>query len=327
MDAGYAFLKAVVQGLTEFLPVSSTAHLLLVDALSHKLGWTAAHNDPRLEEFFDILLHMGTLLAVVAYFRGELADLVRTVWASLQRKPAPSSGDDAGFADAPVGLTPWHYPSLARGLLISFATTAVLALTILKGSEALFTAMGWASEGVADVSEWILSQPLMVIAHLTLTGGLLWWVESRNAKLPASPINAQALASQADTLVVTPWQAVRVGLFQTMAAILHGVSRSGSTMTGGMLNGWNRATAAKYSFLLSIPTFLAAMAYECLKLLQHRPCITGLDMLVMLGAAVVSGLVGYLCIGWFIPFLGRSSLKPFALYCWGVVALMLVVLR
>lgn len=327
MDAGYALLKAIIQGLTEFLPVSSTAHLLLVDALSHQFGWAAAHNDPRLEEFFDILLHIGTLLAVVAYFRGELADLARTAWGSLQGKPAPSSADDASFVDAPVGLTPWHYPSLAQGLLISFATTAVLALAVLKGSEALFAAMGWASAGVADVSEWILSKPLMVIAHLTLTGALLWWVETRPPQVPPSPTTAQALAAQADTLVISPWQAVRVGLFQTMAAILHGVSRSGSTITGGMLNGWNRATAAKYSFLLSIPTFLAAMAYECLKLLHHRPCLTGLDMVVMLGAALVSGLVGYLCIGWFIPYLSRASLKGFALYCWGVVIMMLVVLR
>jgi undecaprenyl pyrophosphate phosphatase UppP len=212
-------------------------------------------------------------------------------------------------------------------LLISFVTTAVLALTLLKGSEALFSAMGWATAGVADVSEWILSKPHMVIAHLTLTGGLLWWVESRPINSPASPANAQALASQADTLRVTTWQAVRVGLFQTMAAILHGVSRSGSTITGGMLNGWNRATAAKYSFLLSIPTFLAAMVYECLKLMHHRPYFTVTDLLVMLGAALVSGLVGYLCIGWFIPYLSRASLKGFALYCWGVVALMLVVLR
>jgi len=326
MDAGYAFVKAVVQGLTEFLPVSSTAHLLLVDAIGTQFGWSAAHNDPRVEEFFDILLHMGTLLAVLVYFRGELKDLAKTLLATFKRTPPPSSGDDASFENAPVGLTPWHYPSLGKALLISFATTAVLALSILKGSEALFTTMGWATATVTDVSEWILAQPKFVILNLTLTGCLLWWVETRPAP-PARITTAQGLAAQADTLRISTLQALRVGAFQTLAAVFHGISRSGSTITGGMLNGWDRATAAKYSFLLSIPTFSAAMVYESIKLSQHAPTLTLTDMLIMVGATLVSGLVGYACIGWFIPYLSRASLKGFALYCWGVVALMLVVLK
>jgi undecaprenyl-diphosphatase len=297
MDWGYAIAKGIIQGLAEFLPVSSTAHLLLFDALMAKFGFASAQGSPVVEEFFDIMLHIGTLAAVIFYFRQD--------WAVLWRI-ATGRGLPPNFSP------PWDYPSLLKGLLISFITTAILVLATVKGSGLVFKALGWATPEVHDLSDY-LKASLFVVIHLCVTGGLLWWAEGRIGKQRAFTRSLQ----------VTPVQAFRVGIFQSIAAIFHGISRSGSTMTAGILNGWDRPTAARYSFMLSLPTFLAALVYELSKVIQHTQ-LSALPWPVMITATVISALVGYACVATFIPYLASHSLRGFSLYCWALAGVMAI---
>ena len=291
-----AVLKGVIQGLTEFLPVSSTAHLILYDAIGRLFHLQPEPLSPYVEEFFAIMLHLGTLVSVLVYFRRDLWAL----WQSIVKR---------GVVDEPSSdSATWDYPSLLKALPVSFLVTAVLALGVVKGSSYVFDALGWATQDVRDISEFYLRNPNFVILHLVVTGLLLWVSETVLAK-----------KGTVDTppTQVTQRQAFAVGLFQAGAAIFHGISRSGSTIAAGVLTGLTRQAAARYSFLLSLPVFTAATLYELLKL-NGQGSLMALPWTPMLIGMGVSALVGYACIATFIPFVARRSLKGFAIYCWVV---------
>lgn len=331
MDWTYAIVKGIVQGLTEFLPVSSTAHLVLLDALGERFGWQAALAvSPRVQEFYDVMVQLGTLGAIFAYFGKDLWQVFRAMLnpnAVMAHQPQQPMDNPLTTADdAEVAANPrWDYGALGKGLLLSFFTTAVTTLSILKGSELLFAQMGWQSPGVNDISELFFKYHGFVIFHLTLTGLLLWIAESQ-FRLRQLVFEQKGWPLEPDVIRVTPVQAIRVGLFQTASAIFHGISRSGSTMTAGIVGGWTRQTAARYSFLLGVPTFIAAFVYEVLKIQGHIDSLASLPWGPMLAGTVVAGVVGYGCIWVFIPFLARNSLMGFSIYCWVIAAVLLWIL-
>lgn len=299
VDIEHAVLKGAIQGLTEFLPVSSTAHLIFIDALANRFGWHSTPPLPGEEEFFDIMLHLGTLVAVVFYFRHEL-------WAmalGLFGKPIPAQ-------DGAAAIDPWDPKRLFLYLVVSMAVTVVLILGVLKGSEVVMAAMGWARPGMSDLSEFYLQTPRFVALHLVGTGCLLFGVERLLAKRPAgSPV----LFSMRNALMV--------GVSQAIAAIFHGFSRSGTTITGGVLSGLDRVSAGRYTFLLSIPTFLMAAVYECLKICKIGS-LEHLDWGAMVLGMVVSAVVGYFCVAGFLRYLARHRLTVFSWYCWAVGSFM-----
>ncbi|MDX2085658.1 MAG: undecaprenyl-diphosphate phosphatase [Candidatus Melainabacteria bacterium] len=323
MDLGHAIIKGVIQGLTEFLPVSSTAHLVFVDTLARLFGWSTGAGSLREEEFYDILLHLGTLLAVTFYFRQELGQLFRHLAQTLR-------GGQWSAIDPLFGQ-----------LGVSFIITSVLALGVVKLSAIVMAAMGWSTPAIQDLSDYYFHTPQWVAIHLVGTGFLLFWLEKTlhqrdsqteiQTKIP--PANGPASPTQEDSArVASPWmqrvtwpQAVAVGVAQGWAAIFHGFSRSGTTMTGGVLAGMDRLTAARYSFLLSIPTFMAVALYEGIKVFSHG-LTAQLDWPVMLLGTVASTVVGYFCVSGFIRYVAARSLKGFAVYCWAMAALMLYLL-
>ncbi len=286
MDIGYALFKGFLQGLTEFLPVSSTAHLIFTDAVLRLFGTHEIH--PVEEEFFDIVLHMGTLIAVVWYFRDDLKQLLSKV---------PQS----------VGVPGVNSRTLPLFLGLSMTVTVVFILSMLKGTGYGFQVMGWVTPTVENLSDFYLQTPALVAVHLLITGCLLFFTEKFSPKV---------------TGPLTPVRAAAMGLAQGFAAIFHGISRSGSTISTGLALGLDRATATRYSFLLSIPTFLAAMVYEALKIAEHGG-VSNLNWPAMLLGMAVSGVVGYLCVKYFILFVARHTLTGFAIYCWVMGALML----
>jgi undecaprenyl pyrophosphate phosphatase UppP len=400
MDFWYALLKGALQGLTEFLPVSSSAHLVLFDVFCHLFGWVEHRQSPVVEEFFDILLHLGTLTAVVIYFRTEVMAIFKALPLLFK---TPKATDDNAAASLVRGLVlsffvtavvsvggikgseilfsamGWATPlivtmqdgstwqaasfvviyfrsevmaifkalpllfktpkatddnaaaSLVRGLALSFFVTAVVSVGGIKGSEILFSAMGWATPLMGDISAFYRLHPEWVAVNLLITGLLLWFSEWRSDVAHKKQEEAlfegtQPLLDEDTPMKLSLKQAFTIGFFQACAAMFRGISRSGSTMASSLLVGLTRQQAARYSFLLSVPIFVSAAIYEFLKLAKSGVSFEGLPWLVMLAGVASSAIVGYLCIAWFIKLISKVSLTVFSIYCWIAGTVLLIIL-
>lgn len=241
---------SLIQGLTEFLPVSSSAHLILG---SKVFSW------PDQGLVFDVATHLGTLLAVLVYFRKDLWNML-TPWFSAGKGNEESRK---------LGLT-----------LIVASIPAIVAGGLLHG---------WVEAALRDVR---------VIAFSTIGFGLLlWWADARFAR-------SKQLAD------MNMKSGVLIGLAQ-MLALVPGTSRSGITMTMGRMLGFNADTAARFSFLLSIPIIAAAGAYGVLRMLMHD---TSIDWFQFGLAITLSAFAGWLCIAAFLALLQRVGLLPFVIY-------------
>ncbi|MGM0593845.1 MAG: undecaprenyl-diphosphate phosphatase [Pseudomonadota bacterium] len=252
MELIQIILLSLVQGLTEFLPISSSAHLILFPALS---GWA----DQGLA--FDVAVHVGTLSAVVWYFRRELQVMLRDWLASIAQRRRVGDSNLAwavGFGTIPAGLA---------GLLFN------------------------------DYIETALRSPLVIAATTVIFGLLLWWADAQGKRE-----RSEHTIGWRDVVVI--------GLAQALA-LIPGTSRSGITMTAGLILGLTRAGAARFSFLLSIPIILLAGGYNGVKLAQSGQAVAW----SALGLGVVfSALSAYLCIHLFLKALERIGMLPFVIY-------------
>lgn len=251
MTLSHIFVLALVQGFTEFLPISSSAHLILVPVLSH---W------PDQGLAFDVAVHVGTLIAIVSYFYKDLQQMLVAWLASIFRREHSTQSRLAWavlFATIPVGI---------GGLLLN------------------------------DLVDSVLRSPL-VIAGTTIGFGLLLgfadWYGKRQQEL--SQLN---------------WRhVVLIGLSQVLA-LIPGTSRSGITMTTGLMMGLTRQAAARFSFYLSIPTIVMAGGYKALGLLEQP----AFDWTPILWGVLLSALSAYLCVFLFLKLLDRMGMLPFVLY-------------
>ncbi|MFW5444333.1 MAG: undecaprenyl-diphosphate phosphatase [Methylococcaceae bacterium] len=250
MDIIQAIALALLQGLTEFLPISSSAHLILLPVL---LGW----EDQGLA--FDVAVHVGTLTAVVAFYRKDLAQII-TAWVrSLAGKGVT---DDSKLA--------WY----------------VVLGTIPVGIVGI---------ALPDVVETVLRSPLVIAASTIVFAFLLWFAEKR-AKEQRSTI--------------TLLDAVVIGLFQAIA-LIPGTSRSGITITAGLMTGLKREHAARFSFLLSIPVIALAGMVKGLEL--YKASIPVEWGFIFIGISI-SAVVAYISIGWFLKLLEKIGMMPFVYY-------------
>ena len=241
---------SLIQGLTEFLPVSSSAHLILG---SKVFSW------PDQGLVFDVATHLGTLLAVLVYFRNDLREML-TSWFV-----AGKGNEDA----RKLGL-----------ILVVASIPAIVAGGLLHA---------WVESSLRDVR---------VVAVSTIGFGLLlWWADARFAhKKQLAEINLKS--------------GLLIGLAQ-MLALVPGTSRSGITITMGRMLGFNADSAARFSFLLSIPIIAAAGTYGVLRMLVNDASI---DWLQFGLAVLLSALAGWLCIAAFLALLQRVGLFPFVIY-------------
>ncbi|MGE5704571.1 MAG: undecaprenyl-diphosphate phosphatase [Clostridia bacterium] len=237
-------ILGIVQGLTEFLPISSTGHLVLFGKL---FGLREAGL------LFDTMLHFGTLIAVVVFYWSEVKHLMMN----------------------PTGR-------LARLLIAGTIPTAVIGLTL----EDFF-------EGISRTGQTIGLEFLA-------TGVIIWGVESmRQGHRTFEEIGYR------DALIIGTLQGV---------AILPAISRSGLTIAGALLRGIDRADAARFSFLLSLPAILGASVLQTKKLIDNPVDLTYLaPMLVGTGFAAVAG---YFAIRWMVKIVSSGSMKGFAVYVW-----------
>jgi undecaprenyl-diphosphatase len=240
---------SLVQGLTEFLPISSSAHLVLPAQLT---DW------PDQGLAFDVGVHFGTLLAVVAYFRSELIRMAGAVLRYPQHRQ--------------------YLADIDLVLKLAVATLPVVAVGFL----------------VKDFVESNL-RTVPVIAVATIVFGLVLWFADRRPGAAATP-------NWRDTAVI--------GLAQVLA-LVPGTSRSGITITAALLVGLSRVGAAKFSFLLAIPTIAGAQLLLTLDLLTTGSEQAWNDLIT---GAVFAGISAYLCIHYFIALVERTGMLPYVIY-------------
>lgn len=254
---------AVVQGLTEILPISSSGHLVLVPNV---MDW----KDQGL--VFDVAVHFGTLVAVCLYFRD---DVVRMVQGGLQVLTGKIDSRESKLALA-IGVG--TIPAAVAGLLFA----------------------GWIAENLRD--------PMVVVVTLSGYGVLLAVADrlgQRRCDLRDVGIGAGLLIGAAQALALVP-----------------GTSRSGITITAGLFLGLKRQEAARFSFLLSIPVILLATLYELGKVITEGAAVTFGELA---GGALISALVAYFTIGFFMRFVNAIGLLPFAIYRILLAAVILLV--
>lgn len=244
-------ILALIQGLTEFLPISSSAHLILPSQL---LGW----QDQGLA--FDVAVHVGTLIAVVSYFRTQVGELLLGWLASWRGQ---------------------HNEHSRLAWLILWATLPALGFGFM----------------FAGVIENFARATIVIASTTILFGLLLWWADARASER----LQMEQLSLK---------QALIIGFAQVLA-LIPGTSRSGITMTVGLMIGLSKTAAARFSFLLSIPVIAAAGTYQVLKLSQAAQPV---DWQAMGLGVVLSFVSAYACIHLFLKVIERMGMLPFVIY-------------
>jgi undecaprenyl-diphosphatase len=254
-----SIILGIIQGLTEFIPISSSAHLVITKYL---LGW----NIPNQEAFiFDVIIHLGTLIAVVIYFWKDIWKIIRAVVTGI------------------IERQPFKDDSSRLGWIIILATIPAVVVGVLFKSQV----------------EQAFSKPIYSAIFLLVTALFL--------------VLAEIIGHRRRQIEAMNWiDGLVIGLFQAVS-LLPGISRSGSAITGGMIRDLDRQSSARFSFLLSIPAILGAALLTVVDLIKSHSLQVHISTLVV--GFVVSAIVGYLAIRWFISYLGKRSLYIFAIYC------------
>ena len=259
MTLFHAFLLGIVQGLTEFIPVSSTAHLLIAGNL---LG---IPSDDRTFSF-SVIVQLGTVFALLLFFWKDIWHILTAFFLGIKHRK------------------PFENLNARLGWLVIIATIPALVVGFF----------------LKDIIQTMFKDALTLAGfRLLITAVLLTVVEyfDRRDRILES----------------ATWQdALSVGLFQVLA-IFPGASRSGSTIAGGMIRGFDRPSAARFAFLMSAPILLAAGAYESLNVIDMTGTTEFLPYLIT--GFITAAVVGWFAIKWLISFLGKHSMYPFAVYC------------
>lgn len=253
MDWIQAVVLGLVQGLTEFLPISSSAHLILVPKL---FGW----QDQSLA--FDVALHFGTLLAVVGYFHRDIRAMTVAWLRSL------FNGEPSGDA------------RLAWGVLLATIPAGVVGFLLEEYVEA----------GQPD-------DPRLIAGALIGFGLLLWWAQVR-----AKQHRSEDALRWSDYLLIGVAQAI---------ALIPGASRSGVTMTAGLMLGLTRTGAARFSFLMALPIVVLATFYEFLQLATDQ---TPAPWAAIAAGTAAAGVSGWLCIHYLLKIITTVGFLPFVIY-------------
>lgn len=261
-----AILMGIVQGLSEFLPISSSAHLVFTSNFYKVMKNIPIVQSSNEEVFFDIMVHLGTLIAVLIFFRKDVAKTLKAMWHALRTKD-------------------WSDKEAKLGLFIVAGTVITVALAL----------------PINEIAEKLVYKPAIVGILLFITGFTLLYSEYKSKKIETKTDSVDLKTS------------ILIGLAQGLAA-LPGFSRSGWTIATGLFCGLDRVTAARYSFLLSIPIILgASMVYPLVKIDVAEAI--NYNWTAILVGTIVSGITGYLCIKYFMKFISKFSLAIFGYYC------------
>ncbi len=263
MDIFQAIILGIIQGLTEFLPISSTAHLRIIPAL---VGW----NDPGAA--FTAVIQFGTLVAVLLYFRNDIVSITRSVVTGVKTQNL------------------LHNRDAQLGWMIAAGTIPIVIIGLLFKKNI----------------ETNLRSLYIISASMILLAIILMIAETITKKKSAHQEKLKTLdnLSWKEVIIIGVWQCV---------ALIPGSSRSGTTITGGLFEGLNRETAARFSFLLSLPSVFAAGVLELVKQ-RHELFSTEIGFVNIAVATMISGIVGYLSIAFLITYLKKHTTYLFIVY-------------
>ncbi len=261
-----AILMGIVQGLSEFLPISSSAHLVFTSNFYKVFKGIEIVQQSNEEVFFDIMVHLGTLIAVLIFFRKDVVKILKAMFNAIKTKD-------------------WSNKEAKLGLFIMLGTLVTICLAL----------------PINEVAEKLVYSPAIVGGLLFITGFVLLGSEYMSKHFTAKKENVDLKTS------------IFIGLAQGLAA-LPGFSRSGWTIATGLFFGLDRITAARYSFLLSIPIILgASMVYPLVKIDIHEALQYNWSAII--AGTIVSAITGYICIKYFMKFISKFSLAIFGYYC------------
>jgi undecaprenyl-diphosphatase len=289
-------ILGIVEGLTEFLPVSSTAHLRLSEALLHASGLAPALTlDSGYWKMYSIVIQLGAILCLPVYFWHRITRFISTF-------PRGESGN-RNMLTHPLGLT-----------MVAFVVTAIPSFLLTK-----------------VIGKHLES--LIIIGWSLLIGGIVMWiVDAVNAKSEAA--GPGAVGSRIHTWKMESMslgQSIWIGFCQIFSAVFPGTSRSMSTIAAGQVAGMSRASALEFSFFVSIPTMAAATLYTLYKSLRGKgenPIgVSQIDphgWIVLAIGFVVSFIVAYASVAWFMAYVRKRGFAPFAVYRIVIGALVLV---
>ncbi|MGW5937968.1 undecaprenyl-diphosphate phosphatase [Streptomyces celluloflavus] len=259
-----SFVLGLVQGLTEFLPISSSAHLRLTAAFA---GW----HDPGAA--FTAITQIGTEAAVIIYFRKDIARIISTWARSLVNRD----------------LRHAHDAQLGWLVIVGSIPIGVLGITLKDAIAGPF-------------------RDLRLIATTLIVMGIVLGIADRLAARDETGGRHRAVQQRKSLTDLNIKDGLLYGICQAMA-LIPGVSRSGATISGGLLMGYTRESAARYSFLLAIPAVVASGAYE-LKDAGQGHVAWGPTIF----ATAIAFVVGYAVIAWFMKFISHKSFMPFVIY-------------
>jgi undecaprenyl-diphosphatase len=247
-----AAIMGVVEGLTEFLPISSTGHLILTAALLDMPGEKI--------KLFEVVIQTGAIMAIVSLYAGKL-------WETLLGLPRERSAQ-----------------RFTLNVLIGFLPAALAGVLFI------------------DVIKGVLFQPVVVALGFIVGGLVILWAER---------LQTQGARVHVEDVDGVRWtDALKVGLVQC-TALVPGVSRSGATIIGAMLLGFNRKAATEFSFFLAIPMLFGAAAYDIYK---NRDLLSMADLPLFAVGLLVSWLSAWVCVKWLLRFVGSHTFVPFAWY-------------
>lgn len=266
-----AIILGVIEGITEFLPVSSTGHLNIVEKLLgyqiNSAGMTA----------FTAIIQIGAILAAVVYFWSDIVRIA-TAWIRGLRNKEHRADPDY---------------TLGWGIIVGSIPVAVLGLALKNFIETT-------------------SRSLWIIAAALVVWSLVMWLADHKKNLDRS-MNQ-----------VTIMDALIIGLFQALAPIFPGISRSGATISAGLFRGFDRVTATRLSFFMGIPALVAAGLLEAVTASEDISSDIGWGPTIL--GTVVSGIVAYATIAWLLKFVSSNKFTSFLIYrvILGVVIVVLV---
>lgn len=287
MELWQAIVLGIVQGLTEFLPISSSGHLIIFPWL---FDWETGGLQ------FDASLHLGTLIAVLVYFRAELMKLIRVIPYALS-KPIPILKGESGDEDRDV------WARLGLLIVIMSIPGAFVGLFLADAIEEFFHTSDNSDRAIA-----VIATMLIVVGFF-----MLW---------------SERVGKQNRDMKQLNWlDALVIGLGQALAALLPGTSRSGATLTAGLFRGLNRADAARFSFLGGVPLIMAA------GLMSLKDAVdAGMDSDMManfIAGGAAAAIVGFLAVSGLIRFLQKQSTLVFVIYrvLFGLFLFIMLVVR
>lgn len=294
MDLLEAILLGIIQGATEFLPISSSGHLVLIP------WWLGLQEPPIL---FIVVVHLATTIAVLSYFWHDWVTLLQASTTALRERNFDIQDD----------------PQLRLLFFMGIGTIPAGVVGLL----------------LADYFDAIFSTPTLVSFNLLITAALLsysQWISDHRAHHSTSDPPSDTVSGVLPRYKILETMqlsdAVFIGIAQAIA-ILPGISRSGSTISAGLFRGLDRATAARYSFLLSTPIILAAGLKQSLDLIGGEASLDSVGLASLAGGFFAALVIGYLSIAFLLRVIRQYGLYSFAFYCvaFGLVSLGAAILR